>query len=185
MPLLSACPWGAAPQGCSWVPCTCKPREFLLLDCPCCPPLLPFFPFYFCNRFQGGITRTMHSTMDAALCIGTFSVSLLIISCCLAGYLRMCASTAAEVPSVSPRLLLWMLMSNLDTLILCMSSFFLWCITFSRSFLLGVWSRCLRDPTVITNYFCPLFSIFWSVVNQWHDCLLYPMHMKVLWMYLL
>lgn len=76
------------------------------MDRPCHPPLLPFFPFYFCNRFQGGHTRTVCSALGAALCIGTFSVSLLKSIVALLAAMEGRARAAGEVPSVSPRSLL-------------------------------------------------------------------------------
>jgi len=83
----------------------CAPQELLPLGRPSRPPLLPFFPFYFCRRCRGGISRTTPSAMDAALCVGTFSLSLLIISCCLAGYCRTprsrCWRSALSVSSVA------------------------------------------------------------------------------------
>lgn len=95
--LLPARPWGTAPRA-------ARGHPVHAMDRPCCPPLHPFFPFYFCNRFRGGHTRTMHSAVDAVLCIGTFAVSLLIISCCLAGYHRTpcsrCWGSALSVSSI-------------------------------------------------------------------------------------
>lgn len=72
---------------------------------PCHPPLLPLLLFYFCHGFQAEHTRTTHSTTGAALCIGTFSVPLLIMSCCLAGDHRTpcsrCWRSALSVSSIA------------------------------------------------------------------------------------
>lgn len=51
----------------------------------------------------------MHSAMDSAVCVGTFSVLLLIISCvslAVLATIKCCADAVGEVPSAAPRLLL-------------------------------------------------------------------------------
>lgn len=51
----------------------------------------------------------MHGAMDSAVCVGTFSVPLLIISCvslAVPATIERCADAVGEVPSAAPRLLL-------------------------------------------------------------------------------
>lgn len=73
-------PGGAAPRGGPWAP-SAPHRSFSLWII--LVALLCFLSSH--SRFRGGRTGTMRSATGAAVCMGAFSVSSLMVGCCLAG----------------------------------------------------------------------------------------------------